>query len=77
MKLSYSGHKCIEAIQIQRMEAISFLAAGLSHDINNLLTGVLHYTYAIERMNFNMIYRMLDILIKLKFNDSRWKQNKT
>lgn len=53
MKLSYSGHKCIEAIQIQRMEAISFLAAGLSHDINNLLMGVLHYTYAIERMNPN------------------------
>ena len=53
MKPLYSGHKCIEAIQIQRMEAISFLAAGLSHDINNLLMGILHYTYAIKRMNPN------------------------
>jgi len=53
MKLSGSEHKYVEAIQVQRMEAISFLSAGISHDINNLLMGILNYTYAIKGMNPN------------------------
>ena len=53
MKLSGSEHKYVEGIQVQRMEAISFLSAGISHDINNLLMGILNYTYTIKGMNPN------------------------
>ncbi|MDL1969991.1 MAG: ATP-binding protein [Candidatus Desulfofervidaceae bacterium] len=43
-------HKCIEAIQAHRMEAISLMVAGISHDINNLLTGIWAHTGVIQRL---------------------------
>ncbi len=64
MKFPYLDHKHIEAIQTQRMEAISFMAAGISHDIKNLLLVILNYTHTIKRINSNKdIQERLDIII--------------
>lgn len=46
-------HKCIEVMQTHRMEAISSLVAGLSHDINNFLMGIWAHIRVIERLTSN------------------------
>jgi len=64
MEFTYLDHKHIEAIQAQRMEAISFLAAGISHDIKNLLLVILSCASVIKRMNPNRdIQNRIEVII--------------
>jgi len=60
----YLDHKHIEAIQAQRMEAISFLSASIAHDIKNLLLVILSCASVIKRMNPNRdIQNRVEIII--------------
>ncbi len=46
-------HKCIEAIQAHRMEAIRLMIAGMSHDLNNLLMGIWAHSSSIQRLTLD------------------------
>ncbi len=62
--MEFLDHKHVEAIQVQRMEAISFLAAGISHDIKNLLMVILNCASVIKEMNTNRdIQKRIEVII--------------
>ncbi len=64
MDMEFLDHKHVEAIQVQRMEAISFLAAGISHDIKNLLMVILNCASVIKEMNTNRdIQKRIEVII--------------